>query len=207
MESARCSASIAHLVVPAPGCGRARNAASPKQRDAPEHGLRRDEIEDRLEERPRIALENLRDLRRHQRAGLRLAPGDDVGAQQRRRDRGAVALAARVGAEIGELLRRGRPVPDDVVGALAGLRLVVAAGHRVGEEQFAGRQAIGVVARTAARGSPAARRARRAWRARRHSRRTRAAGPAGTARARSSGRRRRRSADRRARACRRRKSR
>ena len=35
MESARCSASIAHLVVPAPGCGRARNAASPSSATRP----------------------------------------------------------------------------------------------------------------------------------------------------------------------------
>ena len=44
-----------------------------EQRDAAEHDLRRDEIEDRLEERPRIVLENLRHLRRHQIARLRLA--------------------------------------------------------------------------------------------------------------------------------------
>ena len=79
--------------------------------------LLRDEIEDCLEKRQRVVLENLRDLRGQQRAGLGLDRGDDRGPQQVRRDRRAVLLPVRIGAEIGELCWRGWPVLDDVVGA------------------------------------------------------------------------------------------
>src|SRR5262249_3711565 len=52
--------------------------------------------------------------------------------------------AARVGAKIDQRVGVGRPVPDDVVGAAADLRLVVAAGNGVSQEQLAFRQTEGV---------------------------------------------------------------
>ena len=116
-----------------------------QQRHASEHHARRFEIEDRLEERLRRARENLGHLRRHERARGRLDGGGDLRPDQRRRDRRAVAAAGGVGAEVGQrLVRVGRAVPDDVVGASPRLRLVVAAGNRIGQEQLALRQAEGV---------------------------------------------------------------
>ena len=112
-----------------------------EQRHAPEHGLRRFEIEDRLEERLRRAGEDFGDLRRDEGPRRCLDRGGDLGTDQRRRDRGAVAPAGRVGAEVDQRrIAVGGSVPDDVVGAAAGLGLVVAAGNGIGEEQLAVRQ-------------------------------------------------------------------
>ena len=208
IASARQAASSAPLVVPAPGCGRIRKAASPSSATRPNTIRERVEIEDRLEERPRVALEDLGHLRRHQLARLRLDPGDDVGPDQRRRDGGAVAFAGCVGADVGEPLRRGRPVPDDVVGALA--RAASRCCGRAPDRRGTARPAAGSRcswSNNSRVDRAAARRARRAWPARRRSRRSPAARPAGTARARWSVRRRRRPGGRRARACRRRRSR
>ena len=173
MASARHAASSAPLVVPAPGCGRTRKAASPSSATRP------NTIRD--VSRSKIGWKNGRGSRSKISAtcgatssrACALAQAMTSGRISGGGDGGAVALAGRVGAEVGEPFRGGRPVPDDVVGALAGLGLVVAAGHRIGEEQFARRQAVGVVARTSSRvDRPAECRARRAWRARRHSRRS-----------------------------------
>jgi hypothetical protein len=58
---------------------------------------------------------------------------------------GAVTVAGRIGAKIDQgALGVGGPIPDDVVGAATGLRLVVAAGNRVGKEQLPFRQTEGV---------------------------------------------------------------
>ena len=115
-------------MTPAPTWGRAEGGIA-EQRHAPEHGLRRFEIEDRLEERLRRAGEDFGDLGRDEDARC-LDCGGDLGTDQRRRDRGAVAPAGRVGAEIDQRrLAVGGPVPDDVIGAAAGLGLVVAAGN------------------------------------------------------------------------------
>ena len=52
--------------------------------------------------------------------------------------------AARVGAKVDQGVRVGRPVPDDVVGAAADLRLVVAPRDGIGQKQLAFRKAEGV---------------------------------------------------------------
>src|SRR3984893_5286896 len=120
---------------------RARHKGSvAHERDAPEHRARAFQIEDRLEERLR-AREDFRELWGNQRPRRRLDDGDDVGANERRGNGGAVIFPTRIGAEINErLVGIGRAVPDDIVGAPADLRLVVAPGHGIGEEELAFRQ-------------------------------------------------------------------
>ncbi len=133
-------------VVPAPGCGRTRKAGIRTQQRTRPNTICGEIMSRRSPGRTAAGrARKSRPLEARPARAPAPCPGDHVGAQQWRRDRGAVALTASVGAEVGELLGRGRPVPDDVVGALAGLGLVVAARHRIGEEQFARRQTIGVV--------------------------------------------------------------
>src|SRR5205807_10483851 len=109
----------------------------------PKDDLRPLEIEDRLKERLGAG-KNLGDLWRNKRAGRRFDRRHDVWPDQGRRDGAAVMPAARVGAKVDQGVRVGRPVPDDVVGAAADLRLVVTAGNGVCQKQFALGQTEGV---------------------------------------------------------------
>ena len=115
-----------------PHMGSRHESSVPQKRHASKDDLRRLEIEDRLKERLRAG-KNLGDLRRNERAGRRLDRPHDLRPDQRRRDGAAVMPAARVGAKVNQGIGVCRPVPDDVVGAAADLRLVVAARNGVGQ--------------------------------------------------------------------------
>ena len=98
------------------------------------------QIVDRLKDRLLGAHENIGDRRRQQRARVRLHGGDDVGANKGWRDL-LVAASGRIGVEIGERRRIGRPVPDDVVVAFPRPQIAVARRHRIGHREFATRNA------------------------------------------------------------------
>ena len=91
---------------------------------------------DRLKDRPLGAREDIGDRRGQQRARIRLHGGDDIGADQRRRNL-LVAAPGRVGVEVGERRRVRRPIPDDIVVAPARPEIAVARRHRIGHHEFA----------------------------------------------------------------------
>ena len=68
------------------------------QRHAPERNARQFKIEDRLQDDLRGGVHQRGKLRREQRGGVALDRGDQFRTDQRRRDRGAVRAAGRVGA-------------------------------------------------------------------------------------------------------------
>ena len=80
-------------------------------------------------------------MRSEDRLGIGLDACDHVGADQRRRNAGGVKLSGLVGQEVGEHLRGGRPIPDDVVAAAPYGGVVVTARYRIGQQLLALRQA------------------------------------------------------------------
>ena len=96
---------------------------------------RRLEVEDRLEKGLR-ALDDRRELRRKQFMGIALQPRSDLRPDQGWRDRVSVAVAARVGAQVGELALGRGSIPDEVP---------FAGRHRIGEHHLALRQSEVIV--------------------------------------------------------------
>ena len=109
-------------------CGVAQN------RDPAERHARHFQVVDRLQERLRAKRKHFVELRRkHLLSGFTHAR-HDVARDQRRRDRERVGAAALVGQQARQFARLARrPVPDEIVAAVARAQIIVRPGDRIAE--------------------------------------------------------------------------
>ena len=109
------------------------------QRHAADRDARRFQIEDRLKNDLRRAVHQRGKLRGEQRRGVALDAFDQLRADQRRRDRQAMAAAAGIGAKRPQRGLVGRSKPDEMAAALASVPLRHR--HRDRQQEFAVREA------------------------------------------------------------------
>ena len=91
-----------------------------------------------------LGLQQIDVLRRQLVGRLAMQRGHDLLADQRRRDRHAVAMPARVGAHRAHLAFRGGVIPEEIDRPLPGHHFALAAGHRIGHRRAAVRHAEGI---------------------------------------------------------------